>query len=167
VKKILINVLTFAIVIAVIVILLVSFGSSDGNRYVYKGNMEYKPVSIKAKEYQCSECSMDIEELNYLAQLIAKNGNTYFFDDIGCLVLWLKNHSPDIQTMITQTLDTHKWIDVKKAWYSRIAPSPMGYGFAAVENKKEGLIDYEEMKLLMLQGKNLHDPFVKKKLLGK
>jgi len=43
----------------------------------------------------------------------------------------------------------------------------MGYGFAAVENRKESLIDYEEMKLLMLQGKNLHDPFVKKKLLGK
>ena len=166
-KKILINLLTFVIVIAVIVILLVSLGSSDGNRYVYKGNMEYKPVKIKVKEYQCSECNMDIEEFKYLAQLIAKNGNTYFFDDIGCLVLWLKNHSPDVETMITQTLDTHKWIDVKKAWYSRIASSPMGYGFAAVENKKEGLIDYEEMKLLMLQGKNLHDPFVKKKLLGK
>ncbi len=166
-KKILINVLTFAIVIAVIVILLVSFGSSDGNRYVHKGNMEYKAVGIKPKEYQCSECSMDVENIEYAAQLIAKNGNTYFFDDIGCVVLWLENHSPNTQIIVTQTLDTHKWIDVTKAWYSRIAPSPMGYGFAAVENKKEGLISYEEMKLLMLQGKNLHDPFVKKKLLGK
>jgi len=167
VKKILINVLTFAIVIAVIVILLVSFGSSDGNRYVHKGNMEYKAVGIKPKEYQCSECSMDVENIEYAAQLIAKNGNTYFFDDIGCVVLWLENHSPNTQIIVTQTLDTHKWIDVTRAWYSRIAPSPMGYGFAAVENKKEGLISYEEMKLLMLQGKNLHDPFVKKKLLGK
>jgi hypothetical protein len=167
VKKILINVLTFAIVIAVIIILLVSFGSSDGNRYVHKGNMQYKTISIKPKEYQCSECSMDIEELDYLAELIAKNGNTYFFDDIGCLVLWLKNHNPDTKAMLTKTLDTHKWIDVKKAWYTRIAPSPMGYGFAALENKKDTLIDYEEMKLLMLQGKNLHDPFVKKSLLGK
>ncbi len=166
-KKILINVLTFAIVIAVIIILLVSFGSSEGNRYVYKGNTAYKVVHIKPKEYQCSECSMNIEDLTYAAQIISKNGNTYFFDDIGCLVLWLQNHSPDIQRMLTQTQDTHKWIDVKKAWYSRIAPSPMGYGFAAVENKKEGLIPYEEMRLLMLQGKNLHDPFVKKKLLDK
>ena len=166
-KKILINILTFAIVIAVIVILLVSFGSSDGNRYVHKGNMEYQAVDIKVKEYQCSECSMDVEVLEYAAQLIAKNGNTYFFDDIGCVVLWLENHSPDTQIILTQTLDTHLWIDATKAWYSRIAPSPMGYGLAAVENKKEGLVTYEEMKLLMLQGKNLHDPFVKKKLLGK
>ncbi len=166
-KKILINVLTFVIVISVIIILLVSFGSSEGNRYVYKGNTEHKTVHIKPKEYQCSECSMSIEDLHYAAQIIKKNGNTYFFDDIGCLILWLQNHSSDIQRMVTQTQDTHKWIDVKKAWYSRIAPSPMGYGFAAVENKQEGLIPYEEMKLLMLQGKNLHDPFVKKKLLGK
>jgi hypothetical protein len=42
----------------------------------------------------------------------------------------------------------------------------MGYGFAAVEKRKEGLVSYDEMKLLMLQGKNLHDPFVKKKLLA-
>ena len=166
-KKILINILTFAIVIAVIVILLVSFGSSDGNRYVHKGNMEYQAVDIKVKEYQCSECSMDVEELDYAAQLIAKNGNTYFYDDIGCVVLWLENHSPDTQIILTKTLDTHLWVDATKAWYSRIAPSPMGYGFAALEHKKEGLVNYEEMKLLMLQGKNLHDPFVKKKLLGK
>ncbi len=166
-KKILINILTFAIVISVIVILLVSFGSSEGNRYVYKGNMTHEALNIKSKEYQCSECSMDVEDLEYAAQLISKEGNTYFFDDIGCVVLWLENHSPNTQSIVTQTLDTHRWIDAKKAWYSRIAPSPMGYGFAAVENKKENLISYDEMKLLMLQGKNLHDPFVKKKLLGK
>jgi hypothetical protein len=167
VKKLLINILTIGIVIAVIIILLVSFGSSEGNKYVYKGNTAHQSINIKVKEYQCSECNMDIERLEYAAQIISKNGNTYFFDDIGCVVLWLENHSPDIHSMLTQTLDTHQWIDVKKAWYSRIAPSPMGYGFAAVENKKEGLIGYEEMKLLMLQGKNLHDPFVKKKLLAK
>ena len=165
-KKILINILTFVIVIAVIIILLVSFGNSDGNRYVYKGNTEQKVVELKTKEYQCSECSMDIETLEYAAQIIAKNGNTYFFDDIGCVVLWLENHSYSDAKLLSKTLDTKKWIDVKKAWYSRISPSPMGYGFAALENKKDGLIDYEEMRLLMLQGKNLHDPFVKKSLLG-
>jgi len=167
VKKILMNLLTFAVVIAVIVILLLSLGSEEGGRYVYKGNTAYQAIPIKSKEYQCSECNMDVEDLDYAAQLIAKNGNTYFFDDIGCVVLWLKNHSPDTQIILTKTLDTNQWIDAKKAWYSRIAPSPMGYGFAAVEHKKKNLIEYEEMKLLMLQGKNLHDPFVKKKLLDK
>lgn len=160
------NLLTFAVVVAVIVILLLSLGSEEGARYVYKGNMAHEAVHIKSKEYQCSECSMDVEALDYAAQLITKEGDTYFYDDIGCVVLWLENYSPDIQIILTQTLDSHQWVDAKKAWYSRIAPSPMGYGFAAVEKQKEGLVSYEEMKLLMLQGKNLHDPFIKKKLLG-
>ena len=164
-KKILINLLTFVVVIAVIIVLLVSFGSSEGSRYVYKGNTEHKAIPIKPKEYQCSECSMDVEELKYAVQLISQNGNTYFYDDIGCLVLWLEKHSPDTHSILTQTMQSNHWIPVEKAWYSRIAPTPMGYGFAALEKKKEGLIPYTEMKLLMLQGKHLHDPFVKKKLL--
>ena len=160
------NLLTIAVVIAVIVILLLSLGTEEGTRYVYKGNTAHQAISIKSKEYQCIECNMDVEDLDYAAQLITKEGDTYFFDDIGCVVLWLENHSPETQIILTQTLDTHQWIDATKAWYSRIAPSPMGYGFAAVEKHKEGLVSYEEMKLLMLQGKNLHDPFIKKKLLG-
>ncbi len=165
-KKILMNLLTFAIVIAVIVILLLSLGSEDGARYVYKGNVAHKVVKIKSKEYQCSECNMGVEVLEYAAQIIAENGDTYFFDDIGCVVLWLENHKFPVAKIVTQTLDTNKWIDAKRAWYSRISPSPMGYGFGAVEKQKDGLIPYNEMRLLMLQGKNLHDPFVKKKLLG-
>lgn len=165
-KKILVNILTFVVVIAVIVILLLSLGSEEGAKYVYKGNTSYQAIPIQPKEYQCPECNMDVEELDYAVQLITKEGDTYFFDDVGCVVLWLETHTPDTQIILTKTLDTHEWIDATKAWYSRIAPSPMGYGFGAVEHKKEGLVSYEEMKILMLQGKNLHDPFIRKKLLG-
>jgi hypothetical protein len=165
-KKILMNIAVFATVIAVLIILLLSFGTDEGTRFVYKDNTQHKVIEIKPKEYQCSECNMDIEELDYMAELIAQNGNTYFFDDIGCVVLWLKNHHPKIAKLVTRTLDTHRWIDAKEAWYTRTASTPMGYGFAAYEHPKEGMIPYEEMKLLMLQGKNLHDPFVKKQLLS-
>ncbi|MFT7879913.1 MAG: hypothetical protein ABXS91_05895 [Sulfurimonas sp.] len=165
-KKFLLNLLTFGIVIAIIVILLLSLGTDQGARYVYKGNSAYEPVVIQPKEYQCSECSMDIEEMAYSAQIITPEGDTYFFDDIGCVVDWLEGRKIKTQKVITRTLDTDRWIDVDKAWYTRTASSPMGYGFAAYEHKQEGFIPYEEMRLLMLQGKHLHDPFVKKSLLG-
>ena len=165
-KKILMNLITFALVIAVIVILLLSLGSEEGARYVFKDNTAFQAIPIKPKEYQCSECNMYVEDLDYAVQLITKEGDTYFYDDIGCVILWLEDHSPDTQIILTKTLDTHQWIDATKAWYSRIAPSPMQYGFGAVEKQEEGLISYEEMKLLMLQGKHLHDPFIKKRLLG-
>ena len=166
-KKILVNIAVFAMVIGVIVVLLLSFGTDEGARFVYKGNTDYKIVPIKPKEYQCSECSMDVEDLDYSAELIARNGNTYFFDDIGCVVLWLQSHTPQIEKLVTRTRDTHQWIDAKKAWYSRTDNTPMGYGFAAYAKKKPGMISYDEMRRLMLQGKNLHDPFVKKQLLSK
>jgi uncharacterized protein (UPF0128 family) len=165
-KKTLVNIAVFAGVIAVIIILLLSFGTDEGAKFVYKGNRDHRIIEIKPKEYQCSECNMDVENLNYMAEIVTEEGNTYFFDDIGCVVLWLKNHTPKIARMVTKTLDTHRWIDAKKAWYSRTDATPMGYGFAAYEVKKEGMIPYEEMRTLMLQGKNLHDPFVKKQLLS-
>ena len=80
-------------------------------------------------------------------------------------VLWLENRTIKIQKIITMALDSKHWIEAEKAWYTRTAPSPMGYGFAAYEKKQENFISYEEMKVLMLQGKHLHDPFVKKALL--
>ncbi len=166
-KKVMLNLLMFAVVVAIIVILLLAFGTDEGSKYVYKGNTQHKIIPIKPKEYHCSECNMVIEDMPYQAQVVTQNGDTYFFDDIGCVVLWLEKYRKPIAKMATQTLDTHRWIDPKKAWYTRIAGDPMGYGFAALENRKEGLIPYKQMRLLMLQGKHLHDPFVKKKLLQK
>lgn len=165
-KKLLISFLTIVIGGAIVMILFISLAQQDGPKYVAKGNTTHKPITIKPKEYLCSECNMDVEHLQYQAQIITADGVTYFFDDIGCVVLWLKNHTLEDATIITMTLDTHNWIDVTKAWYTQTASSPMGYGMAAYEHKKESFISYEDMRLLMLQGKTLHDPFVKKTLLG-
>ncbi|MEA3492299.1 MAG: hypothetical protein U9R27_10410 [Campylobacterota bacterium] len=165
-KKFLISFLTVVIGGAVIMILFVSLAKQDGPRYVYKGNSQQKPIAFKPKEYQCSECNMDVEYMEYAAQIITKDGITYFFDDIGCVVLWLKNRELDGSLIFTQTLDTHRWIDANRAWYTRTASSPMGYGLAAYEEPKEKFVSYEDMRLLMLQGKTLHDPFVKKSLLS-
>jgi hypothetical protein len=165
-KKILLKLLSFLLVIAVMVILLLSLGNDEGARYVFKGNSTYEPIVLKKREYQCSECTMDIEALSYATQLVTQEGNTYFFDEVGCMVLWLQNHTLPIKEMFVYTYDTHRWIEAEKAWYSRTASTPMGYGFTAFEEKKEGFIPFEKMKTLMLQGQNLHDPFVKKHLLG-
>ncbi|SFV63418.1 hypothetical protein MNB_SV-6-615 [hydrothermal vent metagenome] len=165
-KKFLISLLSIALGGAVVVILFLSLAKESGPKYVYKGNTERLPISIKPNEYQCSECNMDIKDLQYSAEIITKDGITYFFDDIACVVLWLKEHKLEDPIIITQTLDTHRWIDVKDAWYTRTASSPMGYGMASYEHKKDKLIPFEEMKLLVLQGKTLHDPFVKKSLLS-
>jgi len=164
-KKFLVSIFSLLIGGAIIIIIFLSLATESGVKYIQRGNVDKKPINIKLKEYQCSECNMDIEDMGYLVELIREDGVTYFFDDIGCVVLWLKNHSFKNPKIIAKTLDTKEWIDVKECWYSRVDNTPMGYGFAPYKNKKDGFVSYEEMKLLMLQGKNLHDPFVKKSLL--
>jgi len=166
-KKLLVSFLSIVIGGAVVMLLFVSLANQKGPKFIQRGNTEHKPLTIKAKEYQCSECNMLVEDLGYLAEVVREDGVTYFFDDIGCVVLWLESHNSPNQTLLTKTLDSKVWIDAKKAWYTRTANSPMGYGFAALEKKSDGLIGYDEMRILMLQGKHLHDPFVKKSLLGK
>jgi len=166
-KKFFISLLSVVIGGAVVMLIFISLATEEGAKYVYKGNSDKKPIIIKPKEYQCSECNMYIDNMKYLAEIIREDGVTYFFDDIGCVVLWLKNNSSSNMIVITKTMDTNIWIDPKKAWYSKIDNEPMGYGFVSYQNKKDGFISYDEMKLLMLQGKTLHDPFVRKSLLGK
>lgn len=134
-------------------------------KLLYKGNISYKAIDIKAGMYSCAQCKMDVKALDYATQAVKKNGDTYFFDDIGCMILWLKEHQTDIVKLYVKTVDTHKWLEAAKANYSRIAPSPMGYGFAAVESTKEGLVSYEKMQDLILKGQTLRNPEVKKKLL--
>ena len=134
-------------------------------KLLYKGNTTHKAIDIKAKEYSCATCKMDVQALDYATQAVKQNGDTYFFDDIGCMVLWLKEHRKEVVKIYVKTLDTHQWIEAEKAHYSRIAPSPMGYGFGAVEASKKGLISYDAMRDLMLKGQTLRDPALKKKLL--
>ena len=133
---------------------------------LYRGNTAHKAIEIKAGEYSCATCNMDVKALDYAVQAVTENGDTYFFDDMGCLLKWLKSAGKKVAKVYVRTLDTHRWIEAQKAHYSRIAPSPMGYGFGAVEADKAGLVSYETVQALMAKGETLRDPAVKKKLLA-
>jgi len=140
--------------------------SKENVKRLYKGNHTHEAIDIKANEYSCAKCKMHVKALNYATQAVKENGDTYFFDDIGCMILWLEKNAEGIVSKYVMTLDTHKWIKAEQAHYSRIAPSPMGYGFAAVEASKASLISYDAMKTLMLKGETLRNPAVKKSLLS-
>jgi len=134
------------------------------SKIVY-GNNTYQPIMLMPHQYRCAKCNMDITHLSYAAEAVAKNGDTYFFDDIGCMVLWLQKHSIPIAKKWTKTLDTHNWIKTEDAWYTRTASSPMHYGFAAYTRHHQGFVDYKTMRQLMESGAHLRNPKIRKKLL--
>jgi hypothetical protein len=132
-----------------------------------EGNLEKKPIKIIPNHQVDTECAMTIVSENYACEVVSPTGKTWFFDDIGCLVKWLENKEfKDKAILWTHAEDTGNWIDARKAWYVRDDPTPMHYGFGAREHKKEGMIDFETMRLMMLRGENMTDPRIRKKLLG-
>ncbi len=159
--------LIIAIIIAIIIILFGSLAQKEQMITVATGNFKQQPLPLKLHHLQDPQCTMVVKNDKYAAQVASKSGKTWFFDDIGCLILWMKNKNFKTPPLLwTHTIDTNKWIDAKKAFYSRDEATPMLYGFGAYEHKKEGFIDFKEMKLKMLRGENLTDPKIRKKLLG-
>ena len=111
----------------------------------------------------CARCVMVVSDRQNTVQIRdPKNGKSYMFDDIGCMVLWFKeNHISWENSAIIWITDiqTGKWIDAKKAFYSTRNITPMAYGFSAHKTeesikKEEEIINFEEVrKRIIKRGK--------------
>ncbi|NPA50237.1 MAG: hypothetical protein GXO02_01245 [Epsilonproteobacteria bacterium] len=165
-KKIM-PILTTAIFLAVIGIIFVSVAKKEEPITIIKDNFSKKPLPIKINYTNDTQCKMLIKTQINAAEAIAPDGRTWFFDDPGCLVLWLENKPwKDKAKLWVYTIDTHRWIDAKKAYYGIKDHTAMHYGFGAREKKCSECISFDEMRARMLRGENLTNPKIRKKLLG-
>ena len=158
-----------SIIVGIIVLIVTLFLSlSDKQQMVTlkTANFEKKPLPIVLNHYQDSECGMVIDSLEYVSQVIAPNGNTWFFHDHGGMVSWLNRKSfKNEATIWVYAKDSKKWLMAEKAWYSRDEKTPMLYGFGAYEHQKDKLIDFKTMQLHMLRGEHMANPTIRKQLL--
>lgn len=159
--------LTVITIIAIIVIIFLSMSNKKQMVVIEENNHSHNPVDIKVNHYQDSQCGMTITSTKHSAQAVAKDGRTWFFDDVGCMTLWFENikSKDDIKLWVFSN-DTNKYIDARTAWYKRTDKTPMNYGLGAYENKQDKFIDFEEMLLKMLRGENLTNPYIKTQLVG-
>lgn len=165
-KKVMPILMVFAL-IAVIVTVFLGRAKEQQMLTVYEGNLKMVPVPIKLGHYQDTQCGMPVEHLADSCQVNAPSGKTWFFDDVGCMAIWIENKSfIDDAKIWVYSRDTKDWIDARSAWYSLTDETPMRYGFGAYTKQQEGYIDFETMKLKMLRGENLTDPYVRRELLG-
>jgi hypothetical protein len=132
-------------------------------------NKEQKPLSYEDNSVQCPQCNMFLVGKKDTAQIITNDHKTHFFDDVGCAILWLEeqNIEPKSIKFWVYTRDTKKYVLAIDAFYSKIDDTPMKYGFSAYENSQEDFIGFEDMRLKMLRGEHLHDPKIRKNLLGR
>ena len=122
-----------------------------------QGNKEQLPVDFVWDRVVCQECKMALSDPHYSAQVIDPNGKAYYFDDIGCAILWLRRQPwQDKSRTWINDFNTTDWIDAKKAnWMYGNPRTPMGYGFTATLSQVENVLKYETVKKWMYVGKNL------------
>ena len=165
-KKIL-PLLVTLVFMAIVAMIVISMAKENQPVTIVKGNIEMKPLDIKLNVTNDTHCKMIIKSLDNTAEVVDKSGRTWFFDDVGCMVLWLEGKEfKDSAKLWVHTVDSKKWIDAKKAQYGVTDHTAMHYGFGARENKIDNSIGFDEMRLRMLRGENLTDPKIRKKLLG-
>jgi copper chaperone NosL len=151
--------------IVVIVIIFASLSQQQKMVVLQEGNTDKKPIPMRIGHFQDSDCGMIIDTLEYASQVVSTEGKTWFFHDHGGMVKWLSDKEFASHAVIwVYAHDTKKWIDGRSAWYSRTDKTPMNYGFGAYAQRQEGFIPFEEMRLLMLRGENLTNPYVRKQL---
>jgi len=152
---------------AIIAMIVISMAKEEQPVTLAKGNVEMKALPIKLNFTNDTECKMLIKSEENTAQVAIPDGRTWFFDDPGCMVLWLKGKSfKDSAKLWVRTLDSKKWVDAKTAHYGVTDHTAMHYGFGAREQATDKTIEYDEMRLRMLRGENLTDPKIRKKLTG-
>ena len=163
IKKIAIILIFFLIIVA----LLFSTSSFKQSIVVIPYNNKKEPIAITPDQYKDRFCNMTIQDVTYSAQAILPNGDTLFFDDVGCLVLWRENQKNKDEIILwVWAKDRNDYIDGEKAWYSVDESTPMNYGFGAYEIKKDDFINFETMRARMISGETMANPKVRKKLLG-
>ena len=161
------SILLGVIVFVIVAIIGLSLLKKDAPIVIKKGNFAQKPLPIKLNKTNDPQCAMLIKTQKNAAEVVAPDGRTWFFDDPGCMTLWIKDkHFKDKAKLWVHTIDTKRWVDARKAKYSVTDHTAMHYGFGAREHENNKSIDFNEMQLRMYRGETLVNPKIRKKLLG-
>nr|WP_321265962.1 hypothetical protein [uncultured Sulfurimonas sp.] len=122
--------------------------------------------ALKNEAKICPQCHMEILKSKLHSASLVKNDTTYYFDDIGCLVLWSHENNVDTSKAKVFTKDTLKYIDVADASFMIGEKTPMSYGFCAYEKSAQNHINFDEVTMKMLRGEHMANPKIRKQILG-
>jgi len=96
------------------------------------------PAALDPAIDACAKCKMSVKDSGYAAQVIAAEGRVYKFDDLGCLLAYLKaNPALKPAARYVQDAGTKAWLSLEAAYYvvAKEVETPMGYGVHAFATK--------------------------------
>ncbi|HIP53731.1 MAG TPA: hypothetical protein EYH03_06960, partial [Chromatiales bacterium] len=111
------------------------------------------PVDVHWDRDICERCRMVLSDRHYAAEVRVfpegKRSKVYYFDDIGCAVIWLQDKpwkdDPKTQIWVTDHR-TGNWIDARTATYVTGKVTPMEYGLGAQSDPAPDGLTFEQAK---------------------
>jgi copper chaperone NosL len=89
-----------------------------------------RPATLDTHNDACAACRMAVSNPRFAAQVVAPGEEPIFFDDIGCLADYLRQHGPQPARAIAYVADhrTSEWVAAAAAIFTRVAglDTPMG-----------------------------------------
>jgi copper chaperone NosL len=99
-----------------------------------------EPVALQPEDV-CAHCKMSISEKRYAAELIDREGEARKFDDITCMVKFVKNPNNTTKAVayFVMDFDERQWIKADNAHYVRSSElsTPMNGGIIAFNDKSK------------------------------
>ena len=105
--------------------------------FLFLTSCSQEPEAINFGVDNCSFCKMTIMDQKFATQCISKKGKTFKFDDLHCMIHFMKNGgvwSNEVgKVYIADYAEQGKWIEADKAFilHSESLKSPMGGNYAA------------------------------------
>src|SRR4029453_5083746 len=80
------------------------------------------PAPLETANEACRHCRMMVSDAHFAAQLVAPGEEPLFFDDVGCLRDYLREHAKESAGFTAYVADhrTRAWILKDRAAYTRV-----------------------------------------------
>ena len=97
------------------------------------------PSAIDSDHEACAHCKMLIGDPRFAAQLVTDDGDMLDFDDPGCLLRYVADAHPAVHRMFFRDSHGARWLVAPSVAFVA-TPTPMGYGYAAVDLTTPGAV---------------------------
>jgi copper chaperone NosL len=108
------------------------------------------PADVVWDKAACAACGMHVGEPPFAAQATTKDGRVHAFDDPGCLFLWQEEQRPELHSVFFRHHREDRWIARDRVGFVAVTPTPMGFGFGAVDANTPGAIDLDTCRQRVL-----------------
>ncbi len=103
-----------------------------------------EPVPIAWDREPCAHCHMQIGEPRHAVQLVTTEARVLDFDDVGCVIAYLKAHKPGIHRLWFHG-EGDTWLGAEVVGFVKTDITPMGSGLLAVERRSADARSLEDV----------------------